>query len=408
MRILHTADWHLGKRLMDYSRLPEQHGVMAEICEIAEREEVDAVIVAGDLFDTYNPGSEAVELLYRTLKRLSKDGQRPVIAIAGNHDSADRIEAPDPLARECGILFAGYPDSHILQFKLETGLEVMRSEEGFAEVKVPGQAYPLRLLLTPYANEVTMRRYLGEEDREDALRQMLAERWQHLADTYCDDQGVNILTAHLYVMKKGGPAQEEPDDEKPILHMGGAQAIYTENFPKGLQYVALGHLHRYQTVDTSPCPVVYSSSPLSYSFSEASQQKYVAIIDAEPGAEATVQKIPLDKGRKLIRKRFEAVRKAVEWLSANPDTFIELTLVTETYLDARTKKQLYNVHDGIVSLIPEVKGTDGQPLPGERRMPDMNLDIRDLFRSYVEQKKGHEPTEDMMQLFNEILEAQRR
>ncbi|MFA0962158.1 exonuclease SbcCD subunit D [Roseivirga sp. BDSF3-8] len=407
MRILHTADWHLGKRLMDYSRLPEQHEVMAEICEVADREEVDAVIVAGDLFDTYNPGNEAMELLYRTLKRLSREGQRPVIAIAGNHDSADRIEAPDPLARECGILFAGYPGSHIPAFTLDTGLEVSHSEPGFVEVRVPGIGYPMRLLLTPYANEVTMRRYLGEEDREEALRQVLAERWQHLADRYCDDLGVNMLTAHLYVMKKGGAEPEEPDDEKPILHMGGAQAIYTENFPKNMQYVALGHLHRYQTVDKEPCPVVYSSSPLSYSFSEAGQQKYVAIIDVEPGKEAEVRRVALEKGRKLIRKRFESTEEAVEWLTANEQTFVELTLVTETYLAAKTKKQLYNVHDGIVSLIPEVTGEQDPMQARGKVMPDMNRDIRDLFKSYFEHKKGQEPNEDLMQLFNEILEAQR-
>ena len=109
MKILHTADWHLGKRLDDRSRLEEQQVVLQEICEIAEREGADAVLVAGDLFDTFNPPTEAVDLLYSTLKRLTADGHRPVIAIAGNHDSPDRIEAPDPLARACGIIFAGYP-----------------------------------------------------------------------------------------------------------------------------------------------------------------------------------------------------------------------------------------------------------------------------------------------------------
>src|SRR5690606_20256230 len=109
MKILHTGDWHLGKRLDHFSRLDEQRAVLSEICEIADKEKVDAVIVAGDLFDAFNPPVEAMELLYRTLRKLSHEGRRPVIAIAGNHDSADRIDAPDTLARECGILFIGYP-----------------------------------------------------------------------------------------------------------------------------------------------------------------------------------------------------------------------------------------------------------------------------------------------------------
>lgn len=109
MRILHTADWHLGKKLDYYSRMAEQKEVMEEICQVADRENVDLVIVAGDLYDTFNPPVEATELLYGTLKRLSKDGKRPVIALAGNHDSPDRIDSVDPLARECGIFFLDNP-----------------------------------------------------------------------------------------------------------------------------------------------------------------------------------------------------------------------------------------------------------------------------------------------------------
>ena len=109
MKILHTADWHIGKRLDRFSRIEEQRAVLAEISAIAAREKVDLCLVAGDLYDTVNPGSEAEELLYRGLTDLSGGGARPVIAIAGNHDSPDRINAPDVLAREQGIILIGYP-----------------------------------------------------------------------------------------------------------------------------------------------------------------------------------------------------------------------------------------------------------------------------------------------------------
>src|SRR5690625_3667256 len=98
MRILHTADWHLGKKLDFYSRLDEQKAVMAEIIQIAEEKAVDMVIIAGDLFDTFNPPNEATELLYKTLKKLAKNGKVPVIAIAGNHDSPDRINVADVIS----------------------------------------------------------------------------------------------------------------------------------------------------------------------------------------------------------------------------------------------------------------------------------------------------------------------
>ncbi len=110
MKILHTADWHLGKKLYDFSRIEEQRAVLEEICQIADSQNADVIVIAGDLYDTFNPPTEATELFYQTLNKLAKNGTRPVIAIAGNHDSADRIEAPDPLAKACGIFFSGFPN----------------------------------------------------------------------------------------------------------------------------------------------------------------------------------------------------------------------------------------------------------------------------------------------------------
>ena len=133
MKILHTADWHLGKRLESISRHAEQADVLAEICHIADAENVDAVIIAGDLFDTFTPSSESIELFFRTCKQLTDNGLRPVIAIAGNHDSPERIESADPLARACGIIFVGFPNSKVTPFALETGLAVVRSDKGFID-----------------------------------------------------------------------------------------------------------------------------------------------------------------------------------------------------------------------------------------------------------------------------------
>ena len=305
MKILHTADWHLGKRLNNYSRHEEQQIVLNEICEIADRENVDVVIIAGDLFDTFNPPNESTSLFYKTCKRLSNNGLRPIIAIAGNHDSPERIEAPNPLARECGIIFAGYPKSIIEPYQLPNGFAVTRSTEGFIELQVLGYDYPLRILLAPYANEYRLAEYLGVENTDETLRQLLAERWANVFESPLTPSpltpkggtpldnislppdegtlesipplgvrglGVNIAIAHLFVMVKGGEVPEEPEEERPI-NIGGASAIYTENFPKQLQYIALGHLHRQQEISKKPCPVIYSGSPLGYSFNEKNQDK---------------------------------------------------------------------------------------------------------------------------------------
>jgi exonuclease SbcD len=402
MKLLHTADWHLGKYLDKFSRIEEQKAVLNEICEIADREEVDAVIVSGDLFDTYNPPTEAVDIFYKTLKKLSKNGDRAVIAIAGNHDSPDRIEAPDPLARECGIIFSGYPNTTVPPFALETGLAVTKSAEGFIELKLPQVNEPLRIILTPYANEYRLRTYLGHDKADEELRNLLSEKWVELAEKHCDNKGVNILATHLFMMQEGGDKPDEPEDEKPILHVGGAQEIYSKNIPDQIQYVALGHLHRKQSVDENTCSVVYSGSPLAFSFSEANQDKYVIIVEAEPGKTATHRAIKLEKGRKLLRQRFDVVTEAVEWLRAHPNTLVELTMVTETYLTSQERKQLYDAYDGIVAIIPEIKNIhlleDGNSKP-----IDIGKPIEELFIDYFETKHGQKPNENLLNLFKEVL-----
>lgn len=402
MKLLHTSDWHLGKRLDDFSRMEEQQAVLLEICEVAEREQVDAVLVAGDLFDTFNPPTEAVDVFYKVLKRLTNNGRRPVIAIAGNHDSPDRIEAPDPLARECGIIFAGYPNSVVAPFELESGVRVLQSHKGFLELQLPGEAVPLRLLLTPYANEHRLKTCLGHENSEEELRAVLQQNWNALADQYCDEKGVNVLVSHLFVVKKGGELPEEPADEKPILHVGGAQAVYTENIPKQIQYTALGHLHRMHCVDAVPCPVFYSGSPLSYSFSEANQKKYVLLVELELGKNAAVRELELTQGKRLLRKRAEGMDDALQWLSENQDCLVELTMVTETYLTAMERRQLGAVHSGIVAIIPEV--TNATELSdGHHASIDLTRTMNELFADYFKHVKGQAPNEEISQLFAEIL-----
>lgn len=402
MKILHTADWHLGKWLLNYPRISEQKEVLAEIGEIADREQVDAVLIAGDLFDTFNPPAEAQELFYRTMKRLARGGTRPVIAIAGNHDSPDRIENPDPLARECGIILIGYPNTEVDLLKLDCGLEITRSAPGFLEVKIPGQDAPLRLITTAFANEYRLKKFLGTDNPEEELRNLLQACWAELADEYMDANGVNLLMAHLFVMKEGETPPAEPDEEKPILHVGGAQAIYTRNFPEQVQYVALGHLHGYREIGGGPCPVVYSSSPLTYSFSEAGQRKYVAIVEAEPGGKASIHKIELTRGRPLLRHTAQGVTEAVEWLTAHPEALVELTIETDNYLSGKDQKALHQAHDGIVTIIPAMKNRTGMDDNSTPKI-ELNKSMEELFTGYFQFKNQNKPDQAILDLFHEIL-----
>lgn len=399
MKILHTADWHLGKRLDRFSRLEEQVMVLNEIIEIADQQNVDLILVAGDLFDNFNPGIEAIELFYKTLKRLSLNGKRPVIAIAGNHDSPYLIDAPDPLARECGIILIGHPNAEIPPFELEN-FKITKSTKGFLELELNRYDFPIRILHTPYANEVRLKEYFGE-NKEEALNQVLASNWAKIAHEFCDENGVNLLMAHLYMNKKGAAILEEPDGEKPIK-IGNADLIFSEAIPPQIQYTALGHLHGFNNIGTAEKPVVYSSSPLCYSFSEAGQTKYISIINAEPNKQVSFDKIALKSGKPLFRKTFDSVEKTIDWLMENPNSLVEITLESETFLKAEERKLIYQSHGGIVHLIPKVKNQEFT----ENQLHEINLDqdIQSLFKDYFKSKNaGQQPNEDLLNLFNEIL-----
>lgn len=401
IKILHTADWHLGKKLDSFSRLEEQVLVMNEIIEIADQQQVDLVLIAGDLFDNFNPSVEAVELFYKTLKRLSNSGKRPVVAISGNHDSPSLIDAPDPLARECGIILIGYPNAKIQEFELND-FKISKSVEGMIELKLNSFDFPIRIIHTPYANEIRLKQYFGE-NKEEALNEVLATNWKNIANEYCDENGVNLLMAHLYMNQKGAEILEEPEGEKPIK-IGNADMIFSEAIPPQIQYTALGHLHGFKNIGTKEKPVVYSSSPLCYSFSEAGQTKYVSIIEAEPNQAISYHKIELKNGKPLIRKTFDDINVAVEWLNENQNALVELTLESDSFLKADERKLIYQAHDGIIHLIPKVKNQEVETV--EYKFADQTKDMKELFADYFKSKNGNqEPNDEIKDLFNEILNS---
>src|SRR5690606_6385535 len=385
----------------EFSRLEEQREVLDEIVKIADQTAADLILVAGDIFDSFNPSHEAVELLFKTLRRLSNEGRRPIIAISGNHDSPQFIAAPDPLARELGILFYSRFDQTIQCGKLDSGVEILRSKPGFVELKLPAHHFPVRVLLAPYANELLLKTYLGEDNREEELRKVLERKWRELTDEYCDDKGVNLFLGHFFFMKEGEKPEPEPESERPILHVGGTQAIFTNNLPSQIQYAALDHLHRYHACDMVPCPVVYSSSPLAYSFSEADQQKQVVLVNAQPAQPVVYQAIPLTKGRPLCRKNFNNLPDTLAWLEQNPYCFVEITYMTEEAIDATTRRAIMKAHDGIISLIPQLPKE--QLSPQGLQAEDLNEDMVTLFGRYYQSSQGIAPNEEIINLFKEII-----
>jgi len=301
VRILHTSDWHLGRQLEGHSRQAEQEAFIAEFCDLAVEHRVDLVLIAGDVFDTYNPPAWAEQLFCRALERLAQGGSRGVVVIAGNHDSPDRLTAVRPLAQNQGIVMLGLPLEDVCvqgETRDPQRVQTLAAGPGWVELAVPGCQHTAVISLLPYPSESRLGRLLSAELEEGVLRdaysQTVSEILQRQAVSYRVDT-VNLAVAHLFV--QGGSGS---DSERPI-EVGGACTVATDHLPASAQYIALGHLHRPQQVKQAATAACYSGSPLAYSFSEANQSKVVYLVDVQPGTAAEARPIPLRSGLPLER-----------------------------------------------------------------------------------------------------------
>lgn len=251
MRILHTADWHLGKIVNDYSMIEDQRHYLNKLIDHIKDKQVDAFIVAGDLYDRSLPSKEAVSLADEILTRIIEELQIPVLVTSGNHDSSERLEYGSRLLSTNHLYIEG------------TVKEATR--------KVTIQDTNFYLL--PFTEPILMRQLVHDDSirtMEDVTRYQIDKIKEDM-----DDTKVNILIAHGYVINGTPDSVEETDSERP-LNIGTVEYIPSELL-EDFDYVALGHLHKPQKVKHDK--IRYSGSLLKYSKSESMHQKRVPLID---------------------------------------------------------------------------------------------------------------------------------
>jgi len=409
VRILHTADWHLGKTLENISRLDEQKEFIDLLCSICEKEEVQLVIIAGDIFDTYNPSAKAEELFYSALDRLNDHGKRPIVVIAGNHDNPDRLSAASPIAIRNGIFISGYPGEDArLAFYNDTTSHPNEDSifetfpkvgEGYVEVSVPGCPHHAVVVTLPYPSEARLKAVLSESGHEDVLQKAYSKKVEDILEKYCKnfrEDTVNIVTSHLFIL--GGL---ESESER-TLQVGGAFTVRGEHLPRNAHYIALGHLHRPQQVKDSPSPTFYSGSPLAYSFSESDYSKSVYIVDAEPQGQALVTQKILDCGKPLKKWRAISIEQALEWAREGRDknAWIDLEVSTDRVLKEEEQRMLRNFNPRIINIRPILKEKD------EDFSPDLLREgrkVEDLFLDFYKSKMGIEAKPELVDTLIELL-----
>ena len=278
---MHTADWHVGKTLKGHDRLDEQRAVLAEIARVAEANQVDAVLVAGDVYESSAPSAQAQQLVVQTLLRLRQAGAE-VIVIAGNHDHGPTFEAYRPLMSVAGIILAGAvrpPDKGgVIRFRARSdGADVQLALLPFLTQRYAVRAAEI-VAQTPLEN---VRAY------DEMIRQVVAS----LTSGFSDGT-VNLLMSHLTCV--GGVFGGGERSAQSIFEYSVPATI----FPVSAHYVALGHLHRRQSLPAH-CPVHYSGSPIAVDFGEQDNTSVVCVVEARPSAPARVTDIPITSGRRL-------------------------------------------------------------------------------------------------------------
>src|SRR5919197_6476198 len=282
MRFLHTADWHVGRTIRGRSRGPEFEDVLAEVVGIAIQEGVDAVLVAGDLYEHRSPMPEADALVFEALVRLH-EAAIPVVAIPGNHDSAIRLEALAMLLRPIGVSLVPRvlpPDQGgIVQIPSRSGDEVaLIACVPFVPERRFGDAAAL---------------FRAPEDWYQSYAEGMGRLLGAMARAFREDR-VNVLLAHLFTdgaIPGGGEHQ---------ITIGIEYAISPSRLPATASYVALGHVHRPQAVKGAPSPTRYAGSLLQLDFGETEQTKSVTIVEASAGRPAKVREVALSSGRRLL------------------------------------------------------------------------------------------------------------
>ncbi|MDF2681489.1 MAG: exonuclease SbcCD subunit [Brevibacillus sp.] len=404
MRILHTADWHFGRQLEGRDRRAEQAAFVDELCRIADERNVDLVLIAGDVYDSVNPPAWAEELFYEALERLSSEGTRGVVVIAGNHDQPERVRAAAPLATKHGIVLLGLPKEAPLtpEETLEGRVRIVAGGPSWLELSVPGCEHHAVVLALPYPSESRLKELLSEsftqEQMQLAFSERIAELLADLSRHFRDDT-VNLVTSHLFVM--GGL---ETDSERPI-QIGGTMTVSPMAFPEKADYVALGHLHRLQKLRDKPL-VRYSGSPLSYSFSEAGQSKAVVLVDVVPGTEVQEEIIYLTSGRPLARwKATEGIGQVERWLAEGRDAgaWIDLELHVSDVIDPAEFQRLRKLSDDFLKIQRVVVRDDHQEDENTERVELTELTPDQLFRRFYERRRGAQPDERLVAMFERLL-----
>ncbi len=380
MRFLHTADWHIGKTLRGRSRNEEFAAALDQVASIAREAKLDAVLVAGDIFDSPAPPPEAERLVYDFLARLMAEGI-PAVLIAGNHDHPKKLAA---LAR----LLEG--------LRIHIRPEVRRPDDGgVVGLQSRDGRHEARIAVLPFVPE---RRVfdacavMGDskdwyEKYAEAIEQLLRALTAGLTPAT-----VNLVLAHVLVSGAQFGSGVRP------LHLGAIYGLNAQQLPSNVQYIGLGHLHRPQEI-LAPSKTCYAGSLIELDFGEKEQDKRVVIVEAEPGGAARLESVPLTAGRRLrdVAGNLDELQKLARSVG---DDYLRVTARVVAPLPGLSEQVKELFPNALAVTVEYPRETPATPsTPGLRK-----LSPEQLFGDYCRKRNGAEPSDELMGLFRRLHE----
>lgn len=374
MKILHTADWHIGSNLQGLDRREEQQAVLDEIVDIAEKEDVDAVFVCGDLFHHTISATYADKMILNTLIRLADNGKRCVVAIIGNHDDAQRLTASKHFAeRENIFLVDSLNYNYEGEFTNKFRINLAETGKGFLAFKKAGEKLIVNLMPYPYEWFMAEKTLKGE----DASAKL--ERLYSYGTIAFEKDANNISIGHFFTSTPRSKSD-----------------IYFE-FPKNKipksDYVALGHVHDADVVSEKD-NIYYCGSPYQVNVTE-DENKFVNIVQLSPGKKCVVKKVKLNSRKKIAVVEIKSFEDAKEKLKGKEDYLISLKVSAQA-LSAAQIKEIKNSYPNIFAfnIVPNIKRTID--------VTKRNMTEKQVFEAFCKEK-GEKPDEKLTKLFQEII-----
>ena len=383
MRILHTADWHIGQRLHERQRIDEHKEFLKWLLNTIKEQKVDILLVSGDIFDTALPSAEATNLYYSFLFQLFNETDAYTVIIAGNHDSPRHLDAPKEFLKMGRIHVVG-----------------ITHEPAECVVEIPPDNPQIAIAAVPYLseNELPHVSYESEIEKQERYR----ERFKSFYQDCVSNMSANIpkiLMGHLFV--HGGTVEKSERN----IQIGGATAIRPNDFPDNVDYVALGHLHRPQSIKGKVYPIQYSGSPIPLRFNEARYDKKAFLLEFSDDAIL----IRNDKIKIPIFKELITLEGDENHISSQA----MLGDWNGKYIQVKLK--LDSARAGVADEIRKAfSDRGGDVLTVELQMQNEgerpNIDVEDMkqpeeiFDQYCQTEFGTPPNETLKQTFAELME----